>query len=72
MWYLGPEDKGPVLLFSFPSGVVAFFMENVYCGYSSIRNKIPEAGERKCENMQSRGWGPRSLGRDLDGTSAYV
>lgn len=68
MWYLGPEDKGPVLLFSFPSGVVAFLMENVYCG--SVRNKILEAGERKRENMQSRGWGLRSLGRDLDGTSA--
>lgn len=45
----GPLTRRLGLLFSFPCGVLVFFMESSFCGYSSVINQLPEAGRRLAE-----------------------
>ena len=42
----GPLTRQLGLLFSFPCGVVVFFMASIFCDYSSVINQLPEAGRR--------------------------
>lgn len=69
IWDWGPKEMpGPLtrhlcLLFPFPFGVVAFFMENIYCDYNSISNKTSEVGRRACR-VGFGSWAP--LGRGVE------
>ena len=59
----GPLTRQLGLHFSFPCGVVVFFMESIFCDYSSVINQLPEAG-RRARGAEGQDWAPWDRGAD--------